>query len=124
MDDKKVIKKISDEIDFILEIFYIEPDITERLEKIIIKKCLEIKLLLNNCGFRSDDELEDTANDVFENNPKSAEVFDVVETILYNYGNQLDKIDEDFGPPPPLTMKDHFYIEDELKKVRKILKKK
>ena len=34
MDDKKVIKKISDEIDFILEIFYIEPDITERLERL------------------------------------------------------------------------------------------
>ena len=123
MDDKKTIKKILGEIDFILEIYENEPDIGEYWEKTIMKKLRKIRELLNDYDIK--DEFLRTDDD--KQNPKLEEVYDtVVDYILAEYDYEMNTTEEEWKnfPPPAWSSENDLDIEEKLKELKKILKKK
>ncbi len=121
MDDKKTIKKILGEIDFILEVYENEPDITKYWEKTIMKKLRKIRKLLEDNGINYDTFEDD------DTSPKSNEAYaTVVDYILAEYDYEMNTTEEEWKncPPPAWSYENDFDIERCLKELKKILKKK
>ena len=119
--DKKTIKKILGEIDFILEVYEDEPDITEYWEKTIMKKLRKIRKLLEDNGINYDTFEDD------DTSPKSNEAYaTVVDYILATYDHEMNTTEEEWKnfPPPPWSVDDDWDIQAKLKDLKKILKKK
>ena len=120
MDDKKVIKKILDEIDFILEIYEAEADLGPYHQD-IMKKLRKIRKLLEDNGINYDTFEDD------DTSPKSNEAYaTVVDYILATYDHEMNTTEEEWKncPPPPWSYENDFDIERCLKELKKILKKK
>ena len=126
MDDKKTIKKILGEIDFILDIYEDEDDWEGEggaTHKTIMKKLRKIRELLNDYDIK--DEFLRTDDD--KQNPKLEEVYDtVVDYILAEYDYEMNTTEEEWKsfPPPAWSYEIDLDIEEKLKELKKILKKK
>ena len=124
MDDKKVIKKILGEIDFILDIYEDEEDWEGEggaTHKTIMKKLRYIRKLLADNGIYYDTFEDD------DKSPKSNEAYaTVVDYILATYDHEMNTTEEEWKnfPPPPWSYENDFDIERCLKELKKILKKK
>ena len=124
MDDKKVIKKISDEIDFILDIYEDEDDWEGEggaTHKTIMKKLRKIRKLLEDNGINYDTFEDD------DTSPKSNEAYaTVVDYILATYDYEMNTTEEEWKsfPPPAWSYENDLDIEEKLKELKKILKKK
>ena len=123
MDDKKVIKKILDEIDFILEIYEAEADLGPYHQD-IMKKLRKIRKLLEDDGINYNTHGYDESE---SQNPKLKEVYEtVVDELLGEYDHEMNTTEEEWKnfPPPPWSYENDFDIERCLKELKKILKKK
>ena len=119
MDEKQIIKKILGEIDFILEVYENEPDITEYWEKTIMKKLRKIRKLLEDNGINYDTFEDD------DTSPKSNEAYaTVVDYILATYDHEMNTTEEEWKnfPPPAWSYKNDLDIEENLKELKRILK--
>ena len=123
MDDKKVIKKILDEIDFILEIYEAEADLGPYHQD-IMKKLRKIRKLLDDDGINYNTHGYDESE---SQNPKLKEVYEtVVDELLGEYDHEMNTTEEEWKnfPPPPWSVNDDWDIQAKLKDLKKILKKK
>jgi hypothetical protein len=126
MDEKQTIKKILGEIDFILDIYEDEDDWEGEggaTHKTIMKKLRKIRELLNDYDIK--DEFLRTDDD--KQNPKLEEVYDtVVDELLGEYDHEMNTTEEEWKnfPPPPWSVNDDWDIQEKLKELKKILKKK
>ena len=122
--DKETIKKILGEIDFILDIYEDEDDWEGEggaTHKTIMKKLRKIRKLLEDNGINYDTFEDD------DTSPKSNEAYaTVVDYILATYDHEMNTTEEEWKnfPPPPWSVNDDWDIQEKLKELKKILKKK